>query len=118
MNNFGIIRDVNTLKWIDTAPIFDTGNSLILLDYIDDEIVIEDNGRFFYDVDNFDNIINRIANLKRIDIAKLDGIVEAFDELLHQYQSITKMSDRRIQYLCVVLNRQINKLKAISETNI
>ncbi|MEG1142933.1 MAG: hypothetical protein RSE41_10930 [Clostridia bacterium] len=115
LNNFGIIRDVNTLKWLDVAPIFDTGNSLNLLDYSFDEIVIEGNGRFFYNVDSFDNIIQKISNLKRIDISKLDGIVEEFDNLLHHYQDITKMSDRRINRLCVVLNRQINKLKIIIE---
>ncbi|MEG1647782.1 MAG: hypothetical protein RR325_03345, partial [Bacilli bacterium] len=113
--NFGIIRDVNTLKWLDTAPIFDTGNSLNLLDYSDDEIVIEGNGRFFYNVDSFDNIIKRISNLKRIDISKLNGVVEEFDELLHRHQDITKMSDRRINRLCVILNRQINKLKMLIE---
>ncbi|MEG2232726.1 MAG: hypothetical protein RRY16_01985, partial [Bacilli bacterium] len=115
LNNFGIIRDVNTLKWLDTAPIFDTGNSLNLLDYSDDEIVIEGNGRFFYNVDSFDNIIKRISNLKRIDISKLNGVVEEFDELLHRHQDITKMSDRRINRLCVILNRQINKLKMLIE---
>ena len=47
LNNFGIIRDVNTLKWIDVVPIFDTGNSLNLLDYENDEILIEGTGRFF-----------------------------------------------------------------------
>ena len=115
LNNFGIIRDVNKLEWIDVAPIFDTGNSLNLLDYTDDEIVIEGNGRFFYNVDSFDNIIKRVSNLKRIDLSKLDGVVEEFDNLLHKYQDITKMSDRRIHRLCVILNRQINKLKEIIE---
>lgn len=28
LNNFGMIRDVNTLKWISPAPIFDNGTSL------------------------------------------------------------------------------------------
>ena len=28
LNNFGIIRDINTLKWIDVAAIFDNGQSL------------------------------------------------------------------------------------------
>ena len=28
LNNFGVIRDVNTLKWLDVAPIFDNGQSL------------------------------------------------------------------------------------------
>ncbi|MEG0995227.1 MAG: hypothetical protein RSE91_04615, partial [Bacilli bacterium] len=79
------------------------------------EILIEGNGRFFYNVDSFDNIIKRISNLKRIDISKLNGVVEEFDELLHRHQDITKMSDRRINRLCVILNRQINKLKMLIE---
>ena len=66
LNNFGIIRDVNTLKWLDVAPIFDTGNSLTLLDYNDEEIIIEGNGRFFYNIENFDNIIKKISNLNQI----------------------------------------------------
>lgn len=118
LNNFGVIRDVNSLKWIDIAPIFDSGNSLNLLDYDNDEIMIEGNGRFFYDIVNFDNIIKKVSDIKRIDIAKLDGIVEDFESLLHSYQDITKMSDGRINRLCIVLNRQINKLKAIIQKEI
>ena len=38
-------------------------------------------GRFFYNVDNFDMIINRINNIERFDLSKLDGIVEEFDDL-------------------------------------
>ena len=36
LNNFGIIRDVNTLKWLDVAPIFDNGQSLNI-EYFDEE---------------------------------------------------------------------------------
>ena len=39
LNNFGIIRDVNTLKWLDVAPIFDNGQSLNVQDYSGDEVV-------------------------------------------------------------------------------
>lgn len=28
LNNFGIIRDAHTLKWLKAAPIFDSGNSM------------------------------------------------------------------------------------------
>lgn len=113
LNNFGVIRDVNTLKWLDVAPIFDTGNALNLLDYTDDEIIIEGNGRFFYSIESFDNIIKKIPNLNRIDLSKLDGVVEEFDHLLHQYQNMTRMSDKRIDRLCVLLHGQIEKLKKI-----
>ncbi len=111
LNNFGIIRDVNTLKWIDVAPVFDTGNSLNLIDYTDNEIIIEGNGRFFFTVDKFDNIIKKISDIKRINLSKLDRVVDDFESLLKKYQSETKMSNKRIERLCITLDNQISKLK-------
>ena len=116
LNNFGIIRDVNTLKWLDVAPIFDNGQSLNIEHYDENELHISGEGRFFYEIMPFDEIIKVVKDIKRIDINKLDGIVEWFDELLHEYQEISKLSDSRINRLCIVLNRQINKLKAQSTT--
>ena len=113
LNNFGIIRDVNTLEWLDVAPIFDNGQSLNIEYYDEEEVHISGNGRLFYEVKPFDEIIKVVKNLKRIDISKLDGIVEWFDNLLHQYQYLTKISDKRIEKLCILLNRQINKLKEL-----
>ena len=115
LNNFGIIRDVNTLEWLDVAPIFDNGQSLNINYYDEDEVIISGHGRLFYEVKPFDEIIKLVKNPKRIDITKLDGVVEDFDELLHKYQNITHMSDKRIYRLCVLLQRQINKLKNIIE---
>lgn len=119
LNNFGIIRDVNTLKWIGAAPIFDNGQSLNIEYYDEEELHISGEGRFFYEVKPFDEIIKVVKDFKRIDINKLDGIVEWFDDLLHQYQNITGYSDSRINKLCTLLNRQINRLrKKIEESRI
>lgn len=63
----------------------------------------------------FNEIIKVVKDLKRIDISKLDGIVEWFDELLHKYQHLTKFSDAIINRLCIILNRKINKLKNLIE---
>ena len=93
------------------APIFDNGQSLNILDYNDEEVIINGQGRFFYNVDTFDSIIPKIKNIKRFDLSKLDGVVEEFDELLHKYQNITKMTDRRINKICTLLMSRINKLK-------
>ena len=117
LNNFGIIRDVNTLKWVDIAPIFDNGQSLNIQDYNDEEVIISGYGRLFYEIKPFDEIIKVVKDIKRIDVSRLDGIVEWFDETLHKYQNITNMSDRRINRLCILLNRQINKLKSIIENS-
>ena len=113
LNNFGIIRDVNNLKWLSIAPIYDNGQSLNIIDYTDDELIINGKGRFFYKVESFDNIIKIIKDIDKYDLTKLDGIVEEFDLLLHKYQNITNMTDRRINKICVLLMSRINKLKSI-----
>lgn len=113
LNNFGIIRDVNTLKWIDVAPIFDNGQSLNIEYYDEEELHVSGEGRLFYEVKPFEEIITIVKNIKRIDLSKLDGIVEWFDLLLHKYQYLTNFSDSRINKLCILLNRQINRLKKL-----
>lgn len=110
LNNFGIIRDVNTLEWLDVAPIFDNGESLKMTIYNSDEISINGEGRLFYNIVTFDDIIKVVKDIKRIDISKLDGVVEEYDELLHKYQNITEITEDRINKLCILLNRQIKKL--------
>lgn len=109
LNNFGIIRDVNTLEWVDVAPIFDNGQSLNIDYYDEEELHIFGEGRLFYEVKPFDDIIKIVKDIKRLDLTKLDGLVEWFDDLLHKYQSYTGFSDIRI----ILLNRQINKLKEL-----
>ena len=97
LNNFGIIRDVNTLKWLKCAPIFDNGQSLNIQYYDENELHISGEGRFFYEVKPFEEIIKIVKNLKRIDINKLNDLPEWFDNLLHQYQNLTNFSDMKKQ---------------------
>ena len=115
LNNFGIIRDVNTLKWLDVAPIFDNGQSLNTLYYDEEELHISGEGKLFYEVKPFDEIIRIVKDIKRIDVKVLEDLPEWFDNLLHEYQYLTGYSDTRINKLCILLNRQINKLKNLIE---
>ena len=103
LNNFGIIRNVNTLKWVDVAPIFDSGQSL--------NIQYDGEYKFFHEIKSFNEIIQVVQDLNRIDIDKLQDLPAWFDDLLHQYQHMTSYSDQRIHKLCVLLNRQIHNLK-------
>lgn len=110
LNNFGVIRDVHTLEWLDVAPIFDNGQSFNVISYNNEELAILGEGRFFYTMKKFEDMIKVVHDIQRIDVSKLDGIVEEFDDLLHQYQAITHLSDDRIHKLCILLNRQIQHL--------
>lgn len=113
LNNFGIIRDVSSLKWLDIAPIFDNGEALNILDYAEDELVINGEGRFFYNVDTFDSIIKtiKIKDKTRFNLDTLNYLSKEFSELLHTYQHITKMSENRITKISYLLNSRIQKLK-------
>ena len=97
------------------APIFDNGQSLNIEYYDEEELHISGEGRFFYEVKPFDEMIKVVKDLKRVNLNALDDLPEWFDELLHQYQPITKFSDTRINRLCILLNRQINKIKKLVE---
>ncbi len=111
--NFGIIRDVNTLEWLDVAPIFDSGQALNIVSYNPDGVMITGEGRLFYVDEDFENIIKIVRNIKRIDLSKLDGVVEKFSELLKKCKDVISISDYRINNLCDLLNKRINKLKKI-----
>ena len=111
LNNFGIIRNVNTLKWVDVAPIFDNGQSLNIQYYDDNEMHVVGEGKFFYEIKPLKEIIQVVQDLNRIDIDKLQDLPAWFDDLLHQYQHMTYYSDQRIHKLCVLLDRQIHNLK-------
>lgn len=111
LNNFGIIRNVNTLKWVDVAPIFDNGQSLNIQYYDDNEMHVVGEGKFFYEIRPFKEIIQVVQDLNRIDIDTLQDLPAWFDDLLHQYQHVTYYSDQRIHKLCILLNRQIHNLK-------
>ena len=57
------------------------------------------------------------VDIIKVDIDKLNDLPEWFDNLLHEYQDITGYSDNRINKLCILLNRQINKLKKLIEND-
>ena len=97
LGNFGIIRDVNTLEWLSAAPIFDNGESLIIEYFDEHEISIKGEGKLFYEVLPFDEIIKVVKSLKRINLEKLNDVPEWYDNLLHKYQKITGYSDSRIE---------------------
>jgi len=58
----------------------------------------------FFVVDYFDSIISKVQDIKRFGFAKIDGVVEEFNELLWKYH-------RRTLKICTFLIGRINKLK-------
>lgn len=101
LNNFGIIRDVNSLEWKRICPIFDTGRSMntnVTTSYWDFE-----EG----EVKCFTNELISSRNLEKLftikiskgQIEKLKELKNEYQKMLKKYQSYTKLSDEEIQLL-------------------
>lgn len=114
LNNFGIIRNVNTLEWIETMPIFDNGQSLGVTMLDDGAVAVEGVGRFFYDIKSFDEIIKTVREPGRFDFSRLDDLPDFFRELLIKYQGKSRLSDNRIAALVRILRDRIMKAKKLA----
>ena len=116
IKNFGVIRNVNTLKWLRTTPIFDNGESM-QCDKLTNEISFNNGeGKFFSNINkDYDDMLKYIKNIDRIDVDKLDGIANEYKEVLEKYQSYTDMTEERKHKLCYGLELRINKLKKYIE---
>ena len=112
MKNFGIIRDVNSLKWLKLTPIFDSGESMQCDKYTDEINFNRCYGKFFSNPSkNYEDILKTSKDsVKRINISKLDGLSNEYEKLLRTYQNKLDISDTRINKLVDGLNIRINKL--------
>ena len=112
LKNFGIIRNVNTLEWVRTTPIFDTGESM-QCDKLTSEINFSNGtGKFFTNTNKkFSEILSNIKDISRIDISAFDGLVDEYKNILLKYQPYTDSSLDRIEKLCNGLQIRIDKLK-------
>lgn len=112
LKNFGIIRNVNTLEWTRTTPIFDTGESM-QCDKLTGEINFSNGtGKFFTNTNKkFSEMLSNIKDISRIDISALDGLVDEYNSILLKYQPYTDSSLDRIDKLCSGLQIRIEKLR-------
>ena len=111
LNNFGVIRDVNTLKWLGVMPIFDNGQALNVLSYGAGGVSVRGEGQFFNEIVGFDKMLEALHSFERFDFDKLEGVVEEFGELLAANIEIGALSRERIDALCRVLSGQIVKIR-------
>ena len=107
-NNFGVIRNVETLKFEKVAPIFDNGCSLW---YDENDMYV---GEFFLTkpFEEYEKVqINLVKNLTWFDISKLDGFTDEVEEILLSNKLLTK---ERIEKIIKQIKERIefvNKLK-------
>lgn len=113
MKNFGIIRNVESLEWVDTTPIFDSGQSMCCDRYTNNMDFKNAYGKFFTNTSkNYKQILETIGKSGLgIDAVKLNGIVEEYEDVLKIYQDQMDMTDRRINKLTEGLQTRMDMLE-------
>lgn len=116
MKNFGIIRNVETLKWDRVTPLFDTGQSMNCHELTKNINFNEGVGKFFSNTNKkFSTYLTSISNLNRVDISKLEGLDVEFEKTLRQYQEYTEMPDERIKKLSAGFKQRVKSLENFRE---
>lgn len=113
LKNFGVIRNANTLEWVRTTPIFDTGQSMECDKYLDEINFSYGTGKFFTNTNkNYEDILKVIGkDIVNIDIKRLDGLCDEYHSLLEKYKDKLDMSDKRIEKLVNGLQERIRRLE-------
>jgi len=108
LNNFGAIRNANTLEWIGAAPVFDCGTSMWCSEptAMIRPIAKQPSKPFR---SNHAEQIKLVSSFKWLDIKALSGIDEEFREILKD--SVT-IYDTRRSTLCFGLRKRVEQLGA------
>lgn len=112
MKNYGIIRNVETLKWERMTPIFDSGQAMCC-DQTTEEMNFNDGtGKYFSNTNKkFSTYLKTFTTLDKIDLSSLDDLADKYKEMLLKYQNITTMSELRVEKLVDGLKKRISLLE-------
>lgn len=108
LNNFGLIRNAETLEYISVAPIYDNGTSMWFNTATKSiKAGARDIGSKPFKTNHADQI-KLVTDFSWLDISKLKGIDEEFAEIL---ETAEHMDTERKDILCRMLNSRIDILQ-------
>ncbi|WP_295092757.1 HipA domain-containing protein [Ruminococcus sp.] len=105
-NNFGLLRNAETLEWIGAAPIYDSGTSL-WFDRSEDQIKnAEIKCKPFKK--HHSEQIKLVPDFSRYDFSKLDGIENDIREVLKDQKA------ERVELICEAVRKRIETLQLLA----
>lgn len=116
LKNYGIIRNVETLKWERVTPIFDTGQSMCCDEYTQNMDFTHGYGKFFTNTSKDYNAILKSLDwdiIRAIPIQDLKGLSEEYYAFLKSFQremeyKNKEWSDERLKNLKNGLSTRID----------
>ena len=116
LGNFGVVRDVNSLQWLDIAPTFDSGQAMYSQSKIYEYNFHTTSGTFFNQKGiDFDYILNTVSQNQNIEINydELYEVAIKWRNMLYRYDYLTAMGEDKIEALYYGLIQRIEKLKEV-----
>lgn len=112
-NNFGLIRDANTLEWLGAAPIFDSGSSLGY-DKLPPQILSPRMTECKPFKRTHDEQIKLVRSFAWIDFDQLDGIEQDLRRIFDQAGDY--MDETRKSAILAAFSARLENLKALAKT--
>ena len=117
LNNFGLLRNAETLEWIGFAPIYDSGTSL---GYSQVE------GRILSDKEieckpfkkNHLDQLKLVSDFSWIDFEKLKGVENDIIEIFSDEPTRQFISEQRVKAICDSVRKRIDVLQGIAMTHV
>jgi len=112
-NNFGLIRDANTLRWLSVAPIYDSGTSMWCKEISEDinATSIQLTSKPFRS--RHAKQIELVQDFSWLNIDALDGIENEYAEIIRATVPEPSKFETRSKKLCLALRKRIEVLRAI-----
>ncbi len=114
-NNFGLLRDANTLEWIGAAPIFDSGTSL----WYDTSA----RGISTYDIPckpfkkKHSEQLRMVSSFDWLDMSKLNGIEDEILNILCEDNAVQYVEAERAKAIAAEVRKRIDTLEIIAASH-
>lgn len=112
LNNFGLLRNVETLEWIGIAPIYDSGSSLGF-DKLPSQMKSEKDIECKPFKNDFLEQLQLVQSFDWLDLSKLDNIESIIRNIFAKDINKIYIDDNRIDAIVNSVKRRINNLEQI-----
>ncbi len=111
-NNFGLLRNADTLEWIGAAPIFDSGTSL-WYNVTEKNIPYTDVKCKPFKKTHSEQL-RLVSDLKRFDFSRLDGIEDEIKEIMTSENSGNFIEESRAEVIAESVRKRIDHIQNIA----
>ena len=116
LNNFGLVRNAETLEWMGFAPIYDSGSSLGY-DKLPAQIRMQADITCKPFKKTHTEQLKLVSDFSWIDFDKLSDVEEVIKEVLSVEEAQEFINERRIEAIAEAVRRRIDALQGIAKTH-